>query len=149
MTADEIVAVLRQQYRDTREWVCFEELRLGTGYGGAIEQEIDFWALNCYPSAGMQSIAYEIKVTRSDFKRELANPKKRHGAMEISNRFYFVAPIGLIQPDELPADCGLVEIGDGKAVVTVQATWRDRLASPPWRFLASVARRVIKAENSQ
>ncbi len=142
MTADEIVAVLRQEYRDTREWVCFQELRLGTGYGGAIEQRIDFWALNCYPSAGMQSLAYEIKVTRSDFKRELADPKKRQAAMEVSNRFYFAAPAGLIPLDEIPAGCGLVEIADGKATTVLQATWRDRLASPPWRFLASVCRRV-------
>ena len=140
----DIVAAL-QALHTGREWVSFPELRLGTGYGGKWEQRIDVFALSCYPSHGLQSVAYEVKVSRSDFLRELKEPEKRRAAMELSNLFYFAAPAGLIQPGELPADCGLVEYQGGKLRTTCKATFRDRDV-PPWRFVASLARRIMIAQ---
>jgi len=47
---------------------------------------------------------YEIKVSRSDF---LADNKWR-GYLPLCNEFYFVAPTGVIKPDELPQEAGLL-----------------------------------------
>ena len=55
------------------------------------------WAHPCY-------CAYEIKVSRSDF---LQDEKYRH-YMKFCNQFYFVCPAKLIDPSELPSDCGLM-----------------------------------------
>ena len=55
------------------------------------------WANPCY-------YAYEIKVSRSDF---LKDEKYRH-YMKFCNQFYFVCPAKLIDPSELPGDCGLL-----------------------------------------
>lgn len=57
-------------------------------------------------------VAYEIKVSRADFRREIRRPQKRRRALELSDQFYFAAPAGLIQRSELPEECGLVEVGD-------------------------------------
>ena len=47
---------------------------------------------------------YEIKVDRSDFTRD----EKWHGYLQYCNKFYFACPKGLIEPEELPAQVGLV-----------------------------------------
>lgn len=48
--------------------------------------------------------AYEIKSSRSDFLRD----DKWHHYLECCNEFYFVCPHGLIAPDEVAADAGLL-----------------------------------------
>jgi len=47
---------------------------------------------------------YEIKVSRQDF----LNDDKWPVYMNYCHRFYFACPTGLIQPEELPEDVGLV-----------------------------------------
>lgn len=47
---------------------------------------------------------YEIKVSRSDFM----NDEKWPVYKELSHRFYFACPKGLIEPGELPDDVGLI-----------------------------------------
>lgn len=47
---------------------------------------------------------YEVKVLRNDF----LNDEKWPAYMEYCHRFYFACPKGLIQPEELPDDVGLV-----------------------------------------
>lgn len=57
---------------------------------------------------------YEIKVTRSDFKHDAVKTVK-HDAYKtraprpfVPNRFYYVTPEGLVQPDEVPDYAGLL-----------------------------------------
>ena len=47
---------------------------------------------------------YEIKVSRSDFMAD----EKWHMYLTYCNIFYFVCPTGLIQPEELPENIGLL-----------------------------------------
>ena len=47
---------------------------------------------------------YEIKVSRSDFMAD----DKWHMYLNYCNVFYFVCPTGLIQPEELPENVGLL-----------------------------------------
>ena len=47
---------------------------------------------------------YEIKVSRSDFMQD----EKWHMYLTYCNMFYFVCPSGLIQPEELPENVGLL-----------------------------------------
>ena len=109
ITAADIIEMLKKKYSANRdEWVFFSEMRCGTGYKKDAERRIDFWALNCWK--GHQRIAYEIKVSRQDFLKELKDPKKRRMALLFSNEFYFIAPKGLIKVEELPPECGLIEV---------------------------------------
>lgn len=107
-------------------------------------QRIDAYAASYWKSRGNERIAYEAKASRSDFLRELGDPEKRRFALDVSHRFYFATPPGLVQPGELPAECGLVEIdGDGTARIVVEAPWRDT-ADPPLSFLLSLPRRAFQ-----
>ena len=145
MDANDILAVLRVRH-PPRDWAFFPELRIGTGYnkrlGDPWEQRIDLWVMCFYPSRRLERIAYEIKVTRTDFRRELKHPGKRRAAMSLSNRFYFVAPEGVLWEGDMPPGCGLLEAReDGSFRLARSAPWRE-CADPPWRFVASLARRA-------
>lgn len=49
-------------------------------------------------------IGYEVKISRGDFRRD----RKWMGYLEYCNVFYFVTPWGLIQPNEVPEEAGLI-----------------------------------------
>ena len=171
MNAKDITALL-ERYHALPEWVSIAEMRCGTGWGKASEQRIDFWSLNCYPSKRLVRVAYEIKVTRDDFQRELADPAKRRPALMLSNQFYFATPPGLLRPVEIPPECGLVELvtdrersampKDGKGRTgwrsvpcsdywireVVPAPVRDT-EPPTWKFVASLLRRGLNTVLSQ
>jgi hypothetical protein len=144
--------VLRKRY-PAPEWVYLEEVRLGTGYEGFFlpghhvainaEQRIDGFAINCYKSKSWRRIAIEIKISRGDFLKEIKNPDKRIGAMMLSNQFYFAAPEGLIKVDELPEDCGLIEVRGDFQAIKVQAAWHEASAWHP-ATVASVLRSAVR-----
>jgi len=92
----------------------------GTWQGG--HQSLDAWAIK--PSwANPLVTGYEIKISRSDF----VNDDKWKSYMDYCNAFYFVCPTGLIQPDELPANVGLMWVArTGTRLYTKRkAPWRD------------------------
>jgi hypothetical protein len=111
----------------------------------------------------MRRICYEIKISRADFKAEMKNPLKKKVGMRYSNEFYFVTPGGLLTVEEIPVECGLVEIGQARfdewkilikreagffcydadllryCMVTVPACWRET-PGPTWQFAAAMLR---------
>lgn len=72
------------------EWTCVEEL-----WG------IDLLAWSAWSRGGYMRVGYEVKVSRSDYRRELLQPKKRTKAMARCHRFYFAVPDGLLSLEEL------------------------------------------------
>jgi hypothetical protein len=171
-SASQIVAALHAYY-DRPNVVSFAELRVGTGYGKDAEQRIDFWVMDLMPSQSCRRIAIEIKVSRSDFLNEIKHPTKRRRALLLSNEFYFATPPGLVKIEELPPECGLVEVHPDHGAASdalfgdiahsrsegartwmlkhsqkrlhfkVAAPWRD--SNPPsWRFVAALLRRAAK-----
>jgi hypothetical protein len=72
--------------------------------------DIDILAISCYlhPAAGAQRkaeyprIGYEIKISRSDYRRELLDPGKRQLAIRLlCHEFYFAVPADLLSKEEL------------------------------------------------
>jgi len=56
------------------------------------------------------SVIVEVKVSRSDFLADAGKPHRREAAAGMGAYRYFMAPEGLIGPDELPDRWGLVEV---------------------------------------
>jgi hypothetical protein len=151
----DIIKTLLEFYKSEskyKEVLFFDELRVGTGFGNGSEQRIDGWAINLYPSKGYHTVAYEIKVSRHDFQRELKNPLKRRQALLVSKQFYFITPEGLLKPEEIPIECGLKEVFWNSHLqkleirTVLDAPLRD-ISPPSWRFLASIARRIEKLDS--
>lgn len=147
--AGSIVEAIGQSYHWQRDrWLFIPNLRMGTGFGAVfdhtMEQSIDAWAMAFWPSLRFKKVAYEVKVSRHDFFRELEHPEKRQAALSVSNRFYFAVPSGLVSPVEVPKEAGLIYVRDlkrGVCKVIKEAPWREGPA-PSWSFIASVSRRL-------
>lgn len=77
---------------------------------------MDAWAMNkswAHPVVA----AYEVKVSRADFLKD----NKWPAYLPLCNQFYFVAPAGLIDLSELPAEAGLLTCagkGNGARLLT-------------------------------
>jgi hypothetical protein len=119
LTAGDLVQALRRRHAEERgEWANLTEFLL-----------IDFLAIRCWSAGiGFRRVAYEIKVDRGDFRRELQLwPRKAQAGLELGHQFIFAVPRGLLRDDELqahgpdlegkrlwvPAEAGLVEFGWG------------------------------------
>ena len=155
VTSHEVILSLRRYlnphggaWSKSNHYAFFDELRTGTGYGKDNEQRIDAWAIDLYPSNRLERLAFEIKVSRGDFKQEMRKPKKRRYALIYSNRFYFVAPAGMIAQNELPIEAGLIEYSEGKCNKVLEAPFRDSFP-PTWNMVASLARRITKLESEK
>ena len=151
LTAKEVILALKKRHKDQNEWASFEEFRIGTGYqnykiGNHLvnpEQRLDFYCINLYPSNKHLRIAYEIKVSRSDFLHEIKNPDKRKSALLFSNEYYFIVPTNLVKSEEIPQECGLIYVSENLGTRTIkQAPFRNSVEYPTWNLLASIARRA-------
>ena len=162
---DVVEAALHSQ---STEWLFLRELRVGTGHRHHEMQRLDAFALNCLPHLGMKRICYEVKASRADFLGEIRRPLKRRIGMRFSNEFYFVTPPGMLSLDEVPADCGLIEVGvatsdDAQRLIRMHdgffyidpatrsfctmvtpAPWRDT-PGPTWQFVAAMLRNQRRA----
>lgn len=61
---------------------------------------ISAWA-SCRPYPRFARVGYEVKVSRADYRRELARPHKRAPAVAFCHEFYFAVPHGLLKPEEI------------------------------------------------
>lgn len=137
------VRVLRhlQELHKAPEWASWAELANGTGSHKS--RSIDLFALNCYPSKRFMAVAYEIKVSRADFRRELDDPTKRAPWEAVAMETWFAAPAGVIPAAEVPDGWGLIELRDtGTWARTIRARQREQPTSWPVEFVAAVARRA-------
>lgn len=139
MTSEYIKKLLKERYRDFRQWIYFEECPVGTGAVGS--RFMDAYVIAAWPSAKNLRIAFEIKISRQDFLAEIKNPAKRRAALFFSNQFYFVAPKGLINPEEIPPECGLIEADEKGLRVKIESPSRESIR-PTWNFVATLLRKM-------
>ncbi len=138
------IAKHHSDYSGKPRGILIFELRTGTGFRTGEPSRIDAFFMEETPGKGLMRIAYEVKVSRSDFLRELRDPRKRRAAMRVSNQFFFVTPPGVCKHDEIPLDCGLKEMtAEGYLHTVVDAPYRDGMPAS-WHFFAAVARRLLK-----
>lgn len=109
MKAEDLVKLIRQRYPLIRpdgyqSHVVLEQVPDGTGM--YLGHWIDAVVFSLWESKGLFRSAFEVKVSRSDFIRELQNPLKHQWALECFHEFWFVAPQDVIQVDELPPNIG-------------------------------------------
>jgi len=162
----DMIAALRLKYSPEPKWahpsnapeyIFLEEVRVGTGYKGDNEQRIDVWVMQA--TGGNMKLAFEIKTSRSDFRSEIKKPLKRRPGLRLSNKFYFYAPKGIIKPEEVPPECGLLEYDSTGTrdnqwshnfVIkeTVKAPMRD-IFPPTWSFIASVHRNLLREQKKE
>ena len=114
--------------RHIRDKIWFEVSVRGNG----INRRFDAWAMPI--SWSQDYIGYEIKVSRVDFQ----NDNKWHEYLEFCNKFYFVAPTGLIKPEELDPQIGLIEYNAKNDSLRIKKRAVHRLIKDPCNVLKSI-----------
>lgn len=85
-------------------------VRNGTGYSQRAKvRTADGLIFSTYPSRGLWMAGVEIKVSRSDWKKELADPSKADEIGKYCSRWFVAAPAGIVPVGELPDAWGLIE----------------------------------------
>lgn len=129
LTEAVVLALLRDRHTGTGnggngEHAFLTHVRNAAGFNA--NRTFDALALNLWPSRGLTLEIYEVKVSRSDWLRELKKPDKAEDACQIADKFSIVAPAGCVKDGELPPTWGLIEVhGDG----TDDQPWRLRTST--------------------
>ena len=143
VTAEGILESLKGRFKDER-WVYLEEYSPWAGYGGGKDRRVDLFGINIFHSKRFYRVGYEIKVSVSDFNRQLREPVKDALIRRYVNQYYYVTPPGIIKVERLPVGVGLIEVSNngGMPKVIVESEWNEH--NPDWGFVGQLLQRLKK-----
>ncbi len=110
-------------------YVRLPQVRNGTGCGRAQTRTADAVIASVWPSRGLWLAGVEIKVSRSDWKKELAHAEKSCEIQRYCKRWYIAAPADVVPIAEMPETWGLIEVRESTAAIAKPAP--DLPAVPP------------------
>jgi len=140
-SCDELFELLHVRYAGNA-FAVFPEVRNSTGYSASRSADAIVMAL--WPSAGFRITGIEIKATRSDWLRELKNPRKSQDMMRFCDEWLILANHGVVDLhiDAFPEKWGLVlPNGGGLKLVKPPQMLEERPAMER-PFVAALLRRA-------
>lgn len=141
-TAADIRAALRRRYAAPAWALLFE---IGDETGAGKRRAADAVAMSLWPSRGLAIEGIEIKVSRSDWLRELKAPAKAESIAHRCNAWWIATAPGVIRGD-LPPGWGHMELNQrGELATVVQAPTTATYDPVDRRFLAAILRGAAKA----
>lgn len=141
MNADDVVAVLRSKYSG-REWAFMVQVPNGTGL--AKDRTCDCLAMSLWPSKGLHLHGFEIKVSRSDWLKEIQDPTKANAFAVYCHYWWIVAPKGVVKPEEAAGDWGIQEVTDSGNLRTKKAPTLREPIPVDHAFLAGLLRSAFR-----
>ncbi|WP_060340827.1 hypothetical protein [Burkholderia ubonensis] len=143
MQTAEVKAALRARFCSP-EWALFFEVADATG--ARHNRWADAVAMNLWPSRGLAIHGMEVKVSRSDWLRELKDPSKSAPVQRYCDHWWIVAPAGVLKDGELPPTWGHYEVKSGGTLREIVAA--PKLESEPVtrQFVAALMRRASAAD---
>lgn len=140
LTASQVDKAVRELYEKSG---CFtlSEVRNGTGFERRQTRTADMLIMSTWPSRGLFAEGVEIKVSKSDLRSELANPKKAEDIAKYCARWWLATPEGLTDGEAIPAGWGIIHVGDKlKAKIIRQAGHRESVTPMDILFVCAVLR---------
>lgn len=125
-------------------FVLLPQVRNGTGYARRQDRTADGLAVSVWPSRGLHFTGIEIKVSRSDWKRELAAAAKSVEIQQYCRYWFVAAPDGVVPVGEVPETWGLIEVNGGTARIVKAAPQLD-CKPPDMLFVCAVLRAMAQA----
>lgn len=84
------------------------------------------------------TVLVEVKVSRADFLADAKKPHRMNPAMGVGLYRYYMAPQGMIKPEELPSKWGLIEVSNKGRLHAVSGRIKENHCQPgyvdQWRF---------------
>lgn len=151
-TEESMLALLAKRYRGEQRgngpaWAFVPKVRNAAGFNAT--RTIDAIAMSLWPSRGLELHGHEIKVSRSDWLRELKDPAKAEAFTEQVDRWWLVvSDASIVQEGELPPTWGLMVATSRGLKVTVQAPPLPPTDTPwmPKTFLAALLRASARTQ---
>lgn len=107
--------------------------------GAETARTADALGVSTWLSNGLYFFGIEIKVTRSDWRKELTDPGKAEAISRYCRHWYVAAPKDVVPPDELPPNWGLLEVTQRGVRTTKHAP--DLEPQPPsLEFICAILR---------
>lgn len=113
ITAQDILGLLAERYSDPQRYACAAEVSPMTG---AWERRIDFLVMWCWASDQFKIEGFEIKISKSDLRRELQDPDKHAVFFNQIDYYWLVAPDYVLDyktVDMLPKKWGIMKVCTG------------------------------------
>ncbi|MDN7456538.1 hypothetical protein [Burkholderia cenocepacia] len=143
MQTSEVKAALRARFCSP-EWALFFEVADATG--ARHNRWADAVAMNLWPSRGLAIHGMEVKVSRSDWLRELKDPSKSAPVQRYCDHWWIVAPAGVLKDGELPPTWGHYEVKPGGTLRELVAAPKLESEAVTRQFVAALMRRASAAD---
>lgn len=138
ITAAEIRNAMKKRWSDP-EWALMWEVSESTGAMAC--RSADAVMMSLWPSRGLEMHGVEIKVSRSDWKREAKDPTKAEAIAKYCDRWWIHTSPGVVDDiSDMPPAWGLREF-DGKKWKTIKEAEKTEATPVTRQFLASLLRR--------
>lgn len=137
----ELVAMLARKY-PAPAFALLSQLRSGTGFVEA--RTADAAVFSLWPSRGLELYGFECKSSRTDWLKELADPKKAAKIQRYCHRWWIVCGgSDIVQPGELPANWGLMVVSKNGQGLSVKVAAPELKPEPPnLSLVCAIMRRV-------
>lgn len=139
-----IFELLQKRYPPA-ECVIMQEVSDTTGHSRS--RSADFIIVNLWPSRGNSVIGMEQKISRSDWLREIKDPKKQEAHFKFCDYFYLITEGEKIAKlEEIPASWGWIDVR-GSSLKTMKEA--PRLTPVPLEkgFICSMLRRAAAKDS--
>lgn len=103
---DQIIFSLINFLKKKNNFLFFSNFEIKTKFG--ISRPDLYVIPNKENVSDIVPICYEIKHSHNDFMSDVKQPNKRSSYLEISPQLYYVCPVDVIKPHEIPAEAGLI-----------------------------------------
>lgn len=146
LTAADVRACIQSHFGTGGErYAVLYEVRNGTAWKA--NRSVDAMVMSLWPSLGMELWGMEIKVSRSDWLKELKNPGKASEMFERFDRWFLVAPEHVVKPREIPPTWGYLIPEKGKLRTAREAALNKKPKPIDRHFLAALMRRTAKTDD--
>lgn len=143
--------LMRRRYEGDRggaslSHVVVEEVAPGTGFSAA-QRWADVLVLSVWPSSGLTLDGFEIKASRADLKKELADPAKSEALARYCDSWTLVAWDDAVLVDGIPEGWGIITTADGShGRELVQKRKAAKRTPEPWprSFVCSLVRNAYQ-----
>ncbi len=140
VTIETIQQLLRKRYPE-REFALLFEVRDAAGFSA--KRSCDAMTIGLWPSRGCEVQGFEVKVSRSDFLRELKQPEKAEAFIPYCDRWWIIAgdQSVVLDSSQVPPTWGLMVVAKGKLKVVREAPKLQPIPADSL-FLAALMKRA-------
>lgn len=139
MNTSFVNAAIRRHYKAGEYAVMFE---VGNATGNNVRRHADAVVMNLWPSRGLLIEGIEVKVSRSDWRREIENPAKAEAIARFCDKWWVITPEGIVQEHELPFNWGHMIVNDKGTLRVKKAAPKLDPVQPDRGFIAAMLRRA-------